>query len=184
MGTKTNTRSWLFRISIAAAVIGGVGTVAGGSEARLAAMSSSEISTLHVALFSASVWIVSSLRITRLKALWRVGLRLLALRGPSGTCCREDRRPAPLRGAPWAARALREFPEATRDILIFEELASWGIATMKTNFAASVLSALLYAQGLLGFAALATVLLKERAHANEFVVSSVMPSGPSLLVVR
>jgi len=84
MGTKTNTRSWLFRISIAAAVIGGVGTVAGGSEARLAAMSSSEISTLHVALFSASVWIVSSLRIARLKALWRVGLRLLALRGPSG----------------------------------------------------------------------------------------------------
>ncbi|WP_214469601.1 hypothetical protein [Mesorhizobium sp. dw_380] len=84
MGTKTNTRSWLFRISIAAAVIGGVGTVAGGLVARLAAMSSSEISTLHVALFSATVWIVSSVRIARLKALWRVGLRLLALRGPSG----------------------------------------------------------------------------------------------------
>ncbi|PBC20492.1 hypothetical protein CK226_23395 [Mesorhizobium sp. WSM4311] len=84
MGTKTNTRSWLFRISIATAVIGGVGTVAGGPVARLAAMSSSEISTVHVALFSASVWIVSSLRIIRLKALWRVGLRLLALRGPSG----------------------------------------------------------------------------------------------------
>jgi len=47
-------------------------------------MSSSAISTLHVALFSATVWIVSSLRIVRLKALWRVGLRLLALRGPSG----------------------------------------------------------------------------------------------------
>ena len=29
-----------------------------------------------------------------------------------------------------------------------------------------------------------TVLLKERAHANELVVSSDMPSGPSLLVVR
>ncbi|AID32826.1 hypothetical protein EFV37_07565 [Mesorhizobium loti] len=55
---------------------------------------------------------------------------------------------------------------------------------MKTKFAASVLSALLYAQGLLGFAALATVLLKERAHANGLVVSSDMPSGPSLLVVR
>jgi len=55
---------------------------------------------------------------------------------------------------------------------------------MNTKFAASVLSALLYAQGLLGFAALATVLLKERAHANEFVVGSDMPSGPSLLVVR
>ncbi|WP_095201336.1 hypothetical protein [Mesorhizobium carmichaelinearum] len=56
---------------------------------------------------------------------------------------------------------------------------------MKTKFAASVLSALLYAQGLLGFAALATVLLKDRAaHANEFIVSTDMPSGPSLLVVR
>lgn len=64
--------------------MGGVGAVAGSPVARLATMSSSEISTLHVALFSASVWIVSSLRITRLKALWRVGLRLLALRGPSG----------------------------------------------------------------------------------------------------
>ena len=55
---------------------------------------------------------------------------------------------------------------------------------MKTKFAASVLSALLYAQGLLGFAALATVLLKERAQATEIVVSSDMPSGPSLVVVR
>ncbi|TSE11583.1 hypothetical protein C1D09_013760 [Mesorhizobium intechi] len=55
---------------------------------------------------------------------------------------------------------------------------------MKTKFAASVLSALLYAQGLLGFAALATVLLKEHAQANGLVVSSDLPSGPSLLVVR
>ncbi|AZO60949.1 MAG: hypothetical protein E5X23_06910 [Mesorhizobium sp.] len=54
---------------------------------------------------------------------------------------------------------------------------------MKTKFAASVLSALLYAQGLLGFAALATVLLKERAHA-EIAASAEMPSGPSVLVVR
>ncbi|TPM07732.1 hypothetical protein FJ960_07480 [Mesorhizobium sp. B2-3-11] len=84
MGTKTNTRSWLFRISIAAAAIGGIGTIAGAPMAKLATMSSSEISTLHVALFCATVWIVSSLRIARLKALWRVGLRLLALRGPSG----------------------------------------------------------------------------------------------------
>jgi hypothetical protein len=37
---------------------------------------------------------------------------------------------------------------------------------MKTKFAASVLSALLYAQGLLGFAALAAVLMKDRAHAE------------------
>jgi hypothetical protein len=56
--------------------------------------------------------------------------------------------------------------------------------TMKTKFAASVLSALLYAQGLLGFAGLATVLLKDRAHAGELSTTSQMPSGPSLLVVR
>lgn len=55
---------------------------------------------------------------------------------------------------------------------------------MKTKFAASVLSALLYAQGLLGFAALATVLLKDRAQANEIIRTSDMPSGPSLLVTR
>ncbi|TGR72803.1 hypothetical protein EN832_34500, partial [Mesorhizobium sp. M1C.F.Ca.ET.189.01.1.1] len=61
MGTKTNTRSWLFRISIAAAAIGGVGSIARRPAAKLAAMSSSEISTLHVALFCAPVWIVSSL---------------------------------------------------------------------------------------------------------------------------
>ena len=70
---------------------------------------------------------------------------------------------------------------------------------MNTKFAASVLSALLYAQGLLGFAGLATVLLRDRAHASELVITSEigasetraremgaseMPSGPSLLVVR
>ncbi|WP_168247406.1 MULTISPECIES: hypothetical protein [unclassified Mesorhizobium] len=54
---------------------------------------------------------------------------------------------------------------------------------MNTRFAASVLSALLYAQGLLGFAALATVLLKERAHV-EITASADLPSGPSVLVVR
>ncbi|CAH2400250.1 hypothetical protein [Mesorhizobium escarrei] len=55
---------------------------------------------------------------------------------------------------------------------------------MNTKFAASVLSALLYAQGLLGFAGLATVLLRDRAHASEFIAGSERPSGPSLLVVR
>ncbi|CCV05012.1 conserved exported hypothetical protein [Mesorhizobium metallidurans STM 2683] len=65
---------------------------------------------------------------------------------------------------------------------------------MNTKFAASVLSALLYAQGLLGFAGLVTVLLKDRAQATEFAIASEMgsgktrtseiPSGPSLLVVR
>jgi hypothetical protein len=55
---------------------------------------------------------------------------------------------------------------------------------MNTKFAASVLSALLYAHGLLGFAGLATVLLKDRAHASELGKTNEMPSGPSLLVVR
>lgn len=44
---------------------------------------------------------------------------------------------------------------------------------MKTRFAASVLSALLYAQGLLGFAGVAGVLLKDSAHAADQVVVSV-----------
>jgi hypothetical protein len=47
-----------------------------------------------------------------------------------------------------------------------------------------VLSALLYAQGLLGFAGLAAVLLKDRAHAGEITMDKEMPAGPSLLVVR
>ncbi|WP_181183680.1 MULTISPECIES: hypothetical protein [unclassified Mesorhizobium] len=55
---------------------------------------------------------------------------------------------------------------------------------MNTKFAASVLSALLYAQGLLGFAALATVLMKERAANIEITASADLPSGPSVLVVR
>ncbi|PAP99433.1 MAG: hypothetical protein E5Y88_13275 [Mesorhizobium sp.] len=55
---------------------------------------------------------------------------------------------------------------------------------MNTKFAASVLSALLYAQGLLGFAGLATVLLKDRAYASELGTAYERPSGPSLLVVR
>ena len=42
---------------------------------------------------------------------------------------------------------------------------------------ASVLSVLLYAQGLLGFAALATVLLKQHAHA-EITTRADMHSGP------
>src|SRR5690606_18650877 len=42
------------------------------------------ISTLHAALFFATVWIVSSLRIHRLRALWRVGFGRKVLRGASG----------------------------------------------------------------------------------------------------
>lgn len=40
---------------------------------------------------------------------------------------------------------------------------------MKPNTAAAVLTALLYAQGLLGFAGLTTVLLRDRAHAEQTV---------------
>ncbi|MER8752918.1 hypothetical protein NKH57_27350, partial [Mesorhizobium sp. M1050] len=99
MGTKSNALPWLLRIGIAAMVIGGIGTGAGTPLARLGAMNSGEISTLHAALFFASVWIVSSLRIVRLKALWRVGLRLTGLRGPSGNLLpRGPKAPAPPRG--------------------------------------------------------------------------------------
>ncbi|TGQ09759.1 MULTISPECIES: hypothetical protein [unclassified Mesorhizobium] len=85
MGRKSKLRSWLLRISIAAIALGGAGSVAPGSPVTaLAAMTSGEVSTLHMALFIATVWIVSSLRVHRLKALWRVGLRLMRTRGPSG----------------------------------------------------------------------------------------------------
>jgi hypothetical protein len=55
---------------------------------------------------------------------------------------------------------------------------------MKPKSAAVVLSALLYAQGLLGFAGLATVLLRDRAQADEVAIASNMPAKPSLLVMR
>ena len=38
---------------------------------------------------------------------------------------------------------------------------------MKSKYVAAALSALLYTQGLLGFAAVAAVLLKDRAHAAD-----------------
>jgi len=84
MGRESKLRSWLLRISVAAVILGGAGSVAGNPVARLAAMDTGEVSTLHAALFIATVWIVSSLRINRLRALWRVGLRLMRMRGPSG----------------------------------------------------------------------------------------------------
>ncbi len=51
----------------------------------------------------------------------------------------------------------------------------------RKKFAAAVLSALLYAQGLLGFAGLATVLMKERAHAapiEAVAPATAMPTAP------
>jgi hypothetical protein len=50
----------------------------------LARLTSGEISTLHAVLFFATVWILSSLRIHRFRALWRVGPGLKAMRGISG----------------------------------------------------------------------------------------------------
>ncbi|TIV14145.1 MAG: hypothetical protein E5W02_16140, partial [Mesorhizobium sp.] len=84
MGRKSKLRSWLLRIGVAAIAFGGAGSVAGSPVTALAAMTSGEVSTLHMALFIATVWIVSSLRVHRLKALWRVGLRVMRTRGPSG----------------------------------------------------------------------------------------------------
>ncbi|WP_296741556.1 hypothetical protein [Mesorhizobium sp.] len=84
MGRKTNLSSWLFGIGVATIVLGGAGSVAGNPAMAPAAMNSAEVSTLHTALFIATVWIVSSLRVHRLKALWRVGFRLMRMRGPSG----------------------------------------------------------------------------------------------------
>lgn len=84
MGRKTNLSSWLFGISVAIIVLGGAGPVAGNTVTAPAAMNSAEVSTLHAALFIATVWIVSSLRVHRLKAFWRVGFRLMRMRGPSG----------------------------------------------------------------------------------------------------
>lgn len=81
---QSNAISWLFRISIAAAMIGGVGTFAGSPTTKLAEMTTSEVSTLHAALFFATVWIMSSPRINRLRTLWRVGFGLKKMRGPSG----------------------------------------------------------------------------------------------------
>jgi hypothetical protein len=77
---KSNEMFWLAGTSLIVAVVGGVGIV-GGHPAEL---TQSEVSTLHAILYIATVWIVSSLRTTRLKALWRVGLELLGMRGPSG----------------------------------------------------------------------------------------------------
>jgi hypothetical protein len=77
---KSSEMFWLAGTSIIVAVVGGVGVV-GGHPAEL---TPGEVSTLHAVLFFATVWIVSSLRITRLKALWRVGLEQMGMRGPSG----------------------------------------------------------------------------------------------------
>lgn len=80
---------WLSAAGMGAA-LAGVDALGNGGEGMarlgtaLARMTSGEISTLHAALFFATVWIVSSLRIHRLRALWRVGFGLKAMRGVSG----------------------------------------------------------------------------------------------------
>lgn len=84
MGRKSKVRTWFLRIGVSAVILGAVGSVAGNPVTALGAMNSGEVSTLHTALFIATVWIISSLRVNRLRALWRVGLRLIGMRGPSG----------------------------------------------------------------------------------------------------
>jgi hypothetical protein len=80
---------WLSVAGLGAA-LAGVDALAndGGGMASLGAilshLTTGEVSTLHATLFFAMVWIVSSLRIHRLRALWRVGLGLKAMRGISG----------------------------------------------------------------------------------------------------
>ncbi len=71
-------------IAIGAAAVVEVMAAYGDVIAVQAGMTQAEISTLHAALFLATVWIVSSLRIHRLQALWRVGLERKVLRGASG----------------------------------------------------------------------------------------------------
>ncbi|AZO60950.1 MAG: hypothetical protein E5X23_06915 [Mesorhizobium sp.] len=84
MGRKSKVRTWFLRVGVSAIILGAVGSVAGNPVTALGAMNSGEVSTLHTALFIATVWIISSLRVNRLRALWRVGLRLIGMRGPSG----------------------------------------------------------------------------------------------------
>lgn len=83
------TWPWLSAAGICAALVGvdALGNDGEGMarlEAALARMTSGETSALHAALFFAMVWIVSSLRIHRLRARWRAGLGLKAMRGVSG----------------------------------------------------------------------------------------------------
>ncbi len=89
MNTIWKTWPWLSAAALCAALAGvdTLGNDGGGMTelgAVLARLTSGEVSTLHAALFFATVWIVSSLRIHRLKALWRVGFGLKAMRGISG----------------------------------------------------------------------------------------------------
>ncbi|MGP2494106.1 hypothetical protein ACTDI4_21055 [Mesorhizobium sp. PUT5] len=90
MSIHPKTGRLILLAGVAAAALA-LGTCSGaaGATAALAMtaagrMTSGEALTLHAALFFVSVWIVSSLRIRRLRALWRVGPWRLAMRGASG----------------------------------------------------------------------------------------------------
>lgn len=86
MSISGKAASTLLGIGAAIVAAAGVEVLAshGDAVAVQAGMSQAEVSTLHAALFFATVWIVSSLRIHRLLALWRVGFGLKAMRGASG----------------------------------------------------------------------------------------------------
>jgi hypothetical protein len=87
MSMPSRAVSSLLGTGAALAAAAGVELLAsrGDAIAAEAGMSQAEISMLHAALFFATVWIVSSLRIHRLQALWRVGLGRKVLRGASGS---------------------------------------------------------------------------------------------------
>ncbi|TIO57881.1 MAG: hypothetical protein E5X98_20105, partial [Mesorhizobium sp.] len=60
MGRKSKVRTWFLRVGVSAIILGAVGSVAGNPVTALGAMNSGEVSTLHTALFIATVWIISS----------------------------------------------------------------------------------------------------------------------------
>jgi hypothetical protein len=81
---RSRTASFLVGVGVAIVVVGTEAFDKGGDFAAMARMTSGEVSVLHALLFIATVWIVSSLRINRLRALWRVGFGLKRMRGASG----------------------------------------------------------------------------------------------------
>lgn len=86
MTIRSRAVSLLLDAGVAVAAAFGVELLAGHGDgmAARAGMTHAEISALHVALFLVTVWIVSSLRIHRLLALWRVGPGQKTMRGASG----------------------------------------------------------------------------------------------------
>jgi len=112
------TRRLLLLTGVAAAALafatcsGAAGAVTAAAMAAAGRMTSGETSALHAALFATSVWIVSSLRMRRLRALWRVGPGRLAMRGaPGGLPPRGPKARAATGGSVAGAGASGGFPK-------------------------------------------------------------------------